>query len=438
MKLIPLACFVLPLYVALPLGAQEGSHSTPHPAGPSLSMSQAEQLALKNNPRIAVARLLALAEGEVTREVRSAEMPTITGNLTAVEPHEGSRITAGALNNPIVYQRAAGGVTLSQLITDFGRLHNLVSSADLRAKAEMSAQAATLADVTVAVDEAFYRALGSQAVLKVANDTVSARQTTSEQVSALTNAKLKSTLDLSFANVNLAQAELLLLDAQNANWEAMLSLNTLLGEERPTSYVLVDETPPVPSPAPENPEPLVTLAFQSRPDLVSLNQQFAAAEKFRSAEHDLWKPTISALGTVGGTPVRADQITSSWFGAVGVNVSVPLFNGFLYLARAKEADLRASAAEQQVHELRQIIARDVRTTVLQAQSNFRRIAVTQQLLDQANSAFDLAQVRYKMGLSSIVELSQAQLAQTQAQIEYASARYAYQGSLAAIRYQTGQ
>lgn len=438
MKLIPLACFVLPLYVALPLGAQEGSHSTPHPAGPSLSMSQAEQLALKNNPRIAVARLLALAEGEVTREVRSAEMPTITGNLTAVEPHEGSRITAGALNNPIVYQRAAGGVTLSQLITDFGRLHNLVSSADLRAKAEMSAQAATLADVTVAVDEAFYRALGSQAVLKVANDTVSARQTTSEQVSALTNAKLKSTLDLSFANVNLAQAELLLLDAQNANWEAMLSLNTLLGEERPTSYVLVDETPPVPSPAPENPEPLVTLAFQSRPDLVSLNQQFAAAEKFSSAEHDLWKPTISALGTVGGTPVRADQITSSWFGAVGVNVSMPLFNGFLYLARAKEADLRASAAEQQVHELRQIIARDVRTTVLQAQSNFRRIAVTQQLLDQANSAFDLAQVRYKMGLSSIVELSQAQLAQTQAQIEYASARYAYQGSLAAIRYQTGQ
>ncbi len=438
MKLIPLACFVLPLYVALPLGAQEGSHGAPHPAGPSLTMSQAEHLALKNNPRIAVARLLALAEGEVTREVRSAEMPTVTGNLTAVEPHEGSRITAGALNNPIVYQRAAGGVTLSQLITDFGRLHNLVSSADLRAKAEMSAQAATLADVTVAVDEAFYRALGSQAVLKVANDTVSARQTTSEQVSALTNAKLKSTLDLSFANVNLAQAELLLLDAQNANWGAMLSLNTLLGEERPTSYVLVDETPPIPSPAPENPEPLVTLAFQSRPDLVSLNQQFAAAEKFRSAEHDLWKPTISALGTVGGTPVRADQITSSWFGAVGVNVSVPLFNGFLYPARAKEADLRASAAEQQVHELRQIIARDVRTTVLQAQSNFRRIAVTQQLLDQANSAFDLAQIRYKMGLSSIVELNQAQLAQTQAQIEYARARYAYQGSLAAIRYQTGQ
>ena len=145
---------------------------------------------------------------------------------------------------------------------------------------------------------------------------------------------------------------------------------------------------------------------------LSLDQQFAAAKKFSAAEHDLWRPTISALGTVGGTPVRADQITSSWFGAVGVNMSVPLFNGFLYSARAKEADLRASAADQQVRELRLIIARDVRTTILQAQSNFLRITVTQQLVEQANSAFDLAQTRYKIGLSSIVELSQAQLAQT--------------------------
>src|ERR1700760_3339809 len=97
----------------------------------TLTLVQAEQLALKNNPRVAISRLLALAEGQVVREVRSAELPTVTGNLTAADPHAGSRITAGALNNPIVYQRAAGGVTVNQLITDFGRTHNLVSSADL-------------------------------------------------------------------------------------------------------------------------------------------------------------------------------------------------------------------------------------------------------------------------------------------------------------------
>jgi outer membrane protein len=438
MKLTSLARLLFLASTALPMQAQLPPQSTAPAPGNPLALSQAEQIALKNNPRIAVARLLALAQGQVTREVRSAQLPFLTGNLTAVEPHENSRITAGALNNPIVYQRAAGGVTLSQLITDFGRTHNLVATAQLRALAELSTQSATAADVTLAVDQAFYRALGSQAVLKVALETVAARQDTADQVSALTNAKLKSTLDLSFANVNLAQAKLLLLDAQNASQEALASLNALMGEERPMAYTLVDETPTAPTPAPEDPEPLVGLALQSRPDLISLNQQFAAAQKFSAAEHDLWRPTVSALGTVGGTPVRTDQITSSWFGAVGVNVSVPLFNGFLYSARAKEADLRANAADQQVLELRQIIARDVRTTVLQAQSNFQRIYVNQQLLNQANLAFDLAQTRYKMGLSSIVELSQAQLAQTDAEIGYASARYAYQGSLAAIRYQTGQ
>ena len=123
---------------------------------------------------------------------------------------------------------------------------------------------------------------------------------------------------------------------------------------------------------------------------------------------------------------------------MGGKGSGPRFNGFLYSARAKEADLRTSAAVQQVRGLRQAIARDVRTTVLQAQANFERIAVTQQLVAQANSAFDLAQTRYKIGLSSIVELSQAELAQTEAEIDYANARYAYQGSLAAIRFQTGQ
>ncbi|MDQ2924361.1 MAG: TolC family protein [Acidobacteriota bacterium] len=405
----------------------------------SLTLPQAEQTAIRNNPRIAVARLIALAEGQVTRETRAAELPTITGNLTAVEAHTGTRITAGVLNNPSVFQRAAGGVTVSQLLTDFGRTPDLVATASLRAQAQASAQLATTADVLIAVDEAFYRALGTQAVLKVASDTVAARQTISDRVGALTGAKLRSTLDLSFANVTLAQAKLLQLDAQNANQEALAALSTLLGNERPVLYTLVDELPTAPPPAPLDPEPLVAQAFQSRPDLAALNQQFAAAKKFSAAEHDLIRPTVSALGAAGGTPVRDDtQITSNWYGAVGVNISVPIFNGLLFSARAQEADLRAAAARKQVDELRQAIARDVRTTVLQAQSNFQRIAVTQQLLDQANIAFDLAQTRYRIGLSSIVELNQAQLAQTQAQIDYATARFSYQGSLAALRYQTGQ
>lgn len=404
----------------------------------SLSVSQAEDIALRNNPRITISRLLALAQGQVTREVRSAELPTVSGNLTAVDSHPGSRITAGALNNPVVYERAAGGVVLSQLITDFGRTPNLVASARLRAQAQQAEQLATAEDVRLAVDQAFYRAQAAQAVVRVAERTVALRQDTSDQVTALANAKLKSTLDQSFAEVNLNQAQLLLLDARNAEAAAFADLSTVLGYEHHREFVLTEtNSGPVTPPAPDI-EALTALAMRSRPDLAALDDQYQSAERFSRAEHDLWRPTISALGTVGGTPVRADAINSSWYGAAGVNLNIPIFNGFLYSARAREADDRANAAQQQVRDLRNRIGRDVRVAWLNAQSAYERISVTRKLLDQANRALDLAQTRYQLGLSSIVELSQAQLAQTSAQISNTNANYDYRMSLAVLTYQTGQ
>ena len=105
---------------------------------------------------------------------------------------------------------------------------------------------------------------------------------------------------------------------------------------------------------------------------------------------------------------------------------------------AKEAKYRAGAAAEQVRYLRDIVARDVRTSVLNAQTAFQRIGVTQNELDQANLALDLAQARYKIGLSSIVELTQAQLVQTQAEIDNTNALYTYQTALAELRYEIGQ
>jgi outer membrane protein len=408
------------------------------PAGPKLTLGDAERMAIQHNPNVSIAHLLQLAQAQVTRETRSAELPIAVGNLTAVGAHDNSRITAGALNNPIVYDRAAGGLTVAQLLTDFGRTHNLVKSAQSNTRAQLEDERATQEDITLAVDQAFYQALTAQSVLKVAQQTVATRQATGEQIGALTQSKLRSTLDLSLANVQVSQAQLLVLDAENALASAMANLNAILGSETNTQYDLVDETPANPQAAPANGEDLVQLAFRSRPDLAALQDRSQAAKQFSAAEHDLTRPTISALGVAGGTPVRADQIQSSWYGAAGANVSIPIFNGFEYTARAKEADLRAGAAQEQVRNLRDTIARDVRASVLNAQIAFQRIAVTQQLLNQANTALELAQARYKVGLSGIVDLTQAQLAQTEAQIGLANARFTYQTALSVLRYQTGQ
>lgn len=418
--------------------AQGNSQPVQIPSGPPLTLADAERMAIQHNPNVSIAHLLQLAQAQVVRETRSADFPTATGNLTAVGSHENSRITAGALNSPHIFDKAAGGLTVSQLITDFGRTHNLVKSAKSNAKAQLESEQATAQDITLAVDQAYYQALSAQSVLKVAQQTVNTRQATDQQIGALANSKLRSTLDLSLADVQVSQAKLLVLDAQNALAAAMADLNALLGSDAETQYSLVDEVPPSPPAAPTNTEDLVQVAFRTRPDLLALEDRSLAAKQFSSAEHDLLRPTISALAVAGGTPVRDDQILSSWYGAAGANVSIPVFNGFEYTARAKEADLRATAAQEQARNLRDNVARDVRTAVLNAQIAFQRIGVTQELLTQANTALDLAQARYKVGLSGIVDLTQAQLAQTEAEIGVANARFTYQTALAVVKYQTGQ
>jgi outer membrane protein len=422
--------------------AQPSSVPQASPGMPiSLTLKQAEALAIKNNPQISVARLIALASQQVTREVRSNLWPTATGDLTGVDAQSGSRITAGALNNPIIYERAAAGVMVTQLITDFGRTTNLVSSANYAAKAENENAVATREQVLLAVDKAFYNALKAHAVLTVAQQTVNERQTVTNQVEALFKGKLKSELDFSFASVNLAQAKLLLLDAQNNENSAFATLSMVLGFPTLQSFQLVEETSPL-TPPPGNVDDLISQAFSARPEILSLQFQYQSAKKFQTAERDLLFPSIRALGAVGDTPVGNPAVAPSpsalnnTYGAVGANVEIPLFNGFLYTARAREASLRAQATQERLLDMRNLISRDVRTSWLNANTAYQRLAVTQQLLQQAKLALDLAQSRYNLGLGSIVELSQAQLQQTQAEISYAQAGYDYRLSLAVLTYET--
>ena len=329
------------------------------------------------------------------------------------------------------------GLTLSQLITDFGRTRNLVASSALQAKASEQDAQASREDIVLATDFAFYRALEAQATLEVAKSTVGARQSVSDQVDALTASKLKSTLDQSFAQVNLSQAKLLQLDSQNQYDAAVASLNEVLGTTNNTQFQLVDDPVP-PQPVAPTADALIALALQQRPDLAALKLSHEADVRFSHAQRDQLLPTVSGLGVVGSTPVGASQyFAQNWYGAAGVNVSVPIFNGFKYHSAAAEADLRARASDEQSRALTDHIVRDVRTAWLTMNSAQQRMSVTAQLLQEANTALDLAGTRYRLGLSSIVELSQAQLQQTEAQIADANARFDYEADLAALRFQSG-
>jgi len=180
-------------------------------------------------------------------------------------------------------------------------------------------------------------------------------------------------------------------------------------------------------------------AFSNRPEIAALSYEYQAAQRFQKAERDLLFPSVAALGVVGRIPysdtIKGVSPFTSWYGAVGANLNIPIFNGFLYPARSREAGLRAQADEEQLRDLKDRIANDVRASWLNAITAFKRIGVTQQFVDQANLALDLSQTRYSLGLSSIVELSQAQLQQTEAAIQFAAAKYQYQIAKSVLRFQ---
>jgi len=403
-----------------------------------LTVQDAEALALKNNPQISVYRLLSLASNQVTREQKAAYYPNVYGSLTAVEPKEGTRIAAGMINNPSVYERAAGGLTLSQLITDFGRTNNLVATAALRAKAADMNAVATADQIKLAVDQAFYNALQEFALLKVAQETVNERQVVSRQITTLFQNKLRSELDVSFADANVSQAKLLLLDVQNNYQAALSTLSQVLGYSSQQQFELTDSESQL-TPPPDAVSQLVDEAFSNRPEIASQSYEYQASQHFQKAERDLLLPTIEVLGVVGRTPYSSTiaGVTpfTSWYGAVGVNVNIPIFNGFQYVARSREAGFRAQAADEQLRDLKDRIANDVRNSWLSAITAYNRISVTQQFVEETNLAVKLSQTRYNLGLSSIVELSQAQLQQTEALIQFAAAKYQYRIAQSVLRFQ---
>jgi outer membrane protein len=135
---------------------------------------------------------------------------------------------------------------------------------------------------------------------------------------------------------------------------------------------------------------------------------------------------------------RATQDTlASHYAAAGFNVNIPIFNGHLFGARESEAKYRAQAEQQYLRDLQDRIVRDVRAVWLNANASLERLSVTKQLLAEATQSLNLAQARYNLGLSSIVELSQAQLNLTQAQIANASATYDNQSQLSALTFAIG-
>jgi len=410
-----------PFLLAFALASGAMLRATEPVAVDMLTLADARARALANHPRLAAAQIQTIIAQEGVKAMESGYFPTIQAYLTAVGAgNENTRILAGAINNPSIYDRAAGGLGISQLITDFGHTSNLTAGSKLQARAEAENAAATREQILLSVDVAYFTALQARAVLKVARQTLATEQLLTDQVKALAANQLKSDLDVSFAMVGLEQAQMVLQKAQGDDGAAQAVLASALGLREPRRFELADVTEPgVP---PVDDAALIAAALRTRPDLARLRYERDAAQRFARAEYDLNYPTLSAVGTIGDSPSH-DIHLPDHYAAGGVQLSVPLFTGGLYAARQRQAELRARIAEENLRDAEDSAVRDVQVARLNLSTATERMRTAAQLVMHADEAFRLEQARYRQGSSSIVELSQAQLNATSAEITLAGARY---------------
>jgi outer membrane protein len=406
------------------------------PAPLALTLARAHAIALQNHPQIAAASYQAQAQQQVYVQARSGLLPQINAYGNAVHADSDStRLMAGAINNPSVISRTAIGAGMTQLITDFGHTTNLAASARLEASAADQSSLATRELVLLDVDHSYFGALQAQAIESVARQTVDTRQLLLERVSLLAENKLKSELDVSFARVALEQARLLLLRAQNDVASSLATLSTVLGYREQRTFTLADETV-VGVPAGAEVQPLIDQALQDRPELAGLRDQRDAAQRLALSLRDARLPTVWAQLAAGNSPSHDARLPAN-YSAGGIEVSVPVFAGGLYAARQHEAELRARAAAESLRTVEDNISRDVRVAWLNLNNARERLRTNRQLASYAATAYQLADARYRVGTSSIVELSQAQLDLTAAQIEETTARYEVLLRESDLNYQIG-
>jgi outer membrane protein len=386
----------------------------------TISLDRAHEMAVRNAPRITLAQLQSLASQDQIAIARAAYLPNLTGNANVVRADgDNTRIGAGGINNPSIFDRAAVGVSVSQLITDFGRTTNQIAAARFHALADDQGAKAAIEQVLLDVDLAYFQTLQRQAMLAVAHKTVENRQLLVERIASMVANKLKSELDLSVANVALDAGRMMEARIGNELKTGQLTLATLLGYDAPQPFRLVDI--PLPGKNTVTPEKLVAQACSINPGIMRLRIEIDAAQKSLAAENAADAPSISAVGMMGRILDHDDRLPDN-YAAGAINLSIPLYAGGMIAARQHRAETELHAAQARLHLAEDELARDVRIAITNVDYAYEQMEMADRLLHQASQAYDLARSRFGLGLDSITDVSQADLNQTDAAMSASTAK----------------
>ena len=412
------------------------------PAGnepPRLTLEQAVRTGLEKHPILQSSAFAVQSAEARAKQAESPYYPQVGG--AAFQTNGALRANsvlrfAGALIQPN-QSDVTVGVVGSQLLYDFGQTKYKVESqrAD-KARFEKEALARR-ADVMLGVERAYLSVLKRQRLVQIADETVRERDTIKQQVDTLYRNQLKSKLDLGLVQVQLSDADFAVIQARNDLSSAFAELNNAMGIEGAAVYQLEDV--PVTVAQPDLLDSLLAEAKSRRPELLALKERVRTADNRIKAASSQNYPILQAVGSAGDTEHisnRPNLQEGGWWGA-GAVVSVPFFTGFLIQNQVAEATSQKREAESIYLALLQDIQLQVKENFLTVVTLIQQVKVAEQQVAIAREALGLARQRYKLGLSSIVEVTQSEVAVTAAETRLAETQYNAKIAEAQLRYAIG-
>jgi outer membrane protein len=408
--------------------------------GRFLGIRQAIEIALQKHPALQSADANLRAADARTEQTRSLYYPQVYANFDSTAGVGGINprfvAPAGAMLRQNLSQYT-GGVIANQRLYDFGFTKNMVASADLATRAQEQDVTAQRILVIVTVQRAYLNSLKRYRLVQIAEETVRERGVIRSQVDTLYRQQLKSKLDLALVQVELTNAESLLVRARNNLKASFAELNRAMGVSGPEDYVLEDISIMV-----NQPRPLESLIADSlsHPELQRAKELTRSAEARLQATKKQYFPTVSAVASAGDYEVfdtSREQKTGGWWTA-GALISMPLFTGFLIENQVREAKSNKEAADAGSLNIEQALTQQVTNAYLDTISFAQQIKLAEEQVKTAQEALQLARQRYKLGLGSIVEVTQSEVALTGAQTRLAEAQYDYKIAEVTLAYATNR
>lgn len=399
----------------------------------SLSIDDAVTVALRQSPLLAQVKAGLLGARGRTQSVEVGQNPnlTLSESFTRQDTFVGPTATTATGGGAIGF---SGSITAKQLLYDFGRTRSLVDQARLAEAATIRSFEQSISDVALTIRLAYLNVDDAKRTVQVSESNVRSRELDLRLAQGRLKAGIGQPADVVRATTNYDDALQTLSTSQSNLLAQQIQLANLIGIDPRTTIDLK-----APQLAPADPADLngyVDQALKSRADLESIRQSVKSARASILAAQKASAPSLTANATLGGRGDSDPLGTQTISG--GVTLSFPLGDGGAASAQVKQAKALESQFQAQLKQLEQSVLSEVSTAWVQWQTNRQRLKVLEAEVANAEEAVRLAQGRYREGVGTFLEVTDAQATLVSARLNFVGAVSNIERARIQIRHGVGE